>query len=405
MSRFLLILWFGLLTAAAAMAQTVDPDRLGELSEAQEKQAEQAKALQENRDAVRRDITKLKRQLTQLAQDARKIERENNDIARRLERLEIQKTNVENSIYGDRKSLTRLLGALQRIGNNPPPALAVSPDDVVKAAQAGKLMASISTRLKTRTQTLEKQLVELETVRLEIDEDKNKLAINEKALESKRGYIKSVVTEKSKLERSISADQARAKKRAAALAAEANTLRDLIRQFEQAAEDVFPRLKPKPGDSSRPPPSRPKLSARSASPSAPLKFPRGTPKFSDSKNKLRAPVSGRLSKTYSPTRKGITVTTAKKAQIVAPAASRVEFAGPFKNYESVVILNVGDGYFILLTGVGEIYVDTGEMLRPGEPIGLMPFNTNTAAELYIEFRKNGTTVNPMPWFGTTFARR
>jgi len=57
-----------------------------------------------------------------------------------------------------------------------------------------------------------------------------------------------------------------------------------------------------------------------------------------------------------------------------------------------VILNVGGGYFILMTGMGETYVETGENV-----------NAKGASNLYIEFRKNGGTINPKPWLGTAFS--
>ena len=92
-----------------------------------------------------------------------------------------------------------------------------------------------------------------------------------------------------------------------------------------------------------------------------------------------------------------------KAQVISPYAGRVEFSGAFKNYDNVVILNVGDGYFILLTGLGETYVETNENIKTGEPIGLLPFKAKGTADLYIEFRKNGKTINPKPWLGAALA--
>ena len=81
--------------------------------------------------------------------------------------------------------------------------------------------------------------------------------------------------------------------------------------------------------------------------------------------------------------------------MLAPYAGRVEFSGPFKNYDNVIILNVGDGYFVLLTGLERLNVSAGERVKRGEPVGAMPQEPN--AELYIELRKNGSPVNPEPW--------
>jgi septal ring factor EnvC (AmiA/AmiB activator) len=99
----------------------------------------------------------------------------------------------------------------------------------------------------------------------------------------------------------------------------------------------------------------------------------------------------------------MTVTASSKSQVVAPASARVEFAGDFKNYDKVVILNMDDGYFLLLTGLGETFPETGEIVSAGQPLGLMPFNPKNKTELYIELRKDGATINPKPWLGTAFA--
>jgi len=68
-------------------------------------------------------------------------------------------------------------------------------------------------------------------------------------------------------------------------------------------------------------------------------------------------------------------------------------------------MNGGGGYFLLMTGLGELYAEPGSMVSIGEPVGLMPFNSNNRSELYIEIRKNGSPVNPNPWLGTAFARQ
>jgi len=126
--------------------------------------------------------------------------------------------------------------------------------------------------------------------------------------------------------------------------------------------------------------------------------------FSKAKGKLQSPVSsGHIIRNYGGSEKGITIKSQAQAQVVAPYAGRIEFAGAFKNYDNVVIINVGDGYFILLTGLEESYVESGENINMGEPVGLLPFKENRSANLYIEFRKSGATIDPKPWLGAALA--
>lgn len=383
-----------------AAAQTVDPDRLDELARQAEIEKSREVELAKSKQAVRQEIQSLRKNLVQVAADAERFEKTGREIVQKLSQLEQRKADVSARIYQDRKTLMKLLGALQRVEANPPPALAVSPEDAADAVRAAKLMSAMSGDLKVRADKLKNKLVVLSEVKIDIENQQSKLRSNEAALSNKRDRIKELVGEKSSLERSISSEQAQAQKRAAALASEASSLRDLISRFETSTRGVVPRLKPDVREAARPSTAQPRTAAR---PSAPVVFPKGTVKFVQTKGRLRAPVNGRITKAYTSARKGMSVTTRPKAQVVAPHTGRIEFAGPFKNYENVVILNMGEGYFMLLTGLGEVYAKTNDMVEPGEPLGLMPFNTQDPLELYIEIRKDGSAVNPTPWLGTAFA--
>ena len=102
---------------------------------------------------------------------------------------------------------------------------------------------------------------------------------------------------------------------------------------------------------------------------------------------------------YGGSEQGLTLSTSARSDVKAPYSGRVEFAGPFKNYENVVILNVGEGYFLLLTGLSNTIVDVGERLKRGDIIGALPASRTGSAEIYIELRKGGGPINPTPWFG------
>ena len=107
--------------------------------------------------------------------------------------------------------------------------------------------------------------------------------------------------------------------------------------------------------------------------------------------------------------KGMAVATREGAQVTTPADGRVEFAGAFRSYGEVLILNAGGGYHVLLAGLSEITAGTGEFLRAGEPVGTMgrgPSSVTLLGDriqdgrpvLYIEFRNNGEAVDSSPWW-------
>ena len=97
----------------------------------------------------------------------------------------------------------------------------------------------------------------------------------------------------------------------------------------------------------------------------------------------------------------------------APRSRRPATAGlfmpPFRNYGQVLILNAGGGYHVVLAGMDRISVDVGQFVLTGEPVAVMGSGSQIAAPaagssqpvLYVEFRKDGTPVDPSPWWATS----
>jgi septal ring factor EnvC (AmiA/AmiB activator) len=110
------------------------------------------------------------------------------------------------------------------------------------------------------------------------------------------------------------------------------------------------------------------------------------------------------------TEKGISITTRAGAQVTAPCDGWVVYAAPYRSYGQLLILNAGGGYHVLLAGMERISVDLGQFVLTGEPIAVMGGGTQVASRivtgspqpvLYIEFRKDGTPVDPSPWWATS----
>jgi murein hydrolase activator len=85
----------------------------------------------------------------------------------------------------------------------------------------------------------------------------------------------------------------------------------------------------------------------------------------------------------------------------------VVYAGPFRNYGQLLILNAGGGYHVLLAGMERISVDLGQFVLTGEPVAVMGDDARSAVDkaggasqpvLYVEFRKDGVPVDPGPWW-------
>jgi len=385
----LILIW-----ALPSHAQNLDSSKLESLTKAEENARKKEAELTKKRTVIQSEIDDLKKRLVKTASEVKNFEIENLNLKSKLKKMDLEESTLREKIYGDRQALITLVAALQRIENNPPPALAIRPEHAAEAARAEKIMTSLSHELKSRADELSGHLKTSQSLRSEIQTKQKSLNANETSLAKRHKKIAKLVNEKSKLEQSITEEKEEASRQVAKLASEAKTLRELIESFEAASAAVTPRIKP----------GSPPLKSKDNLTLKPVKLPKGIVAFSKAKGKLQSPVSsGHIIRNYGGSEKGITIKSQAQAQVVAPYAGRIEFAGAFKNYDNVVIINVGDGYFILLTGLEESYVESGENINMGEPVGLLPFKENRSANLYIEFRKSGATIDPKPWLGAALA--
>ena len=338
---------------------------------------EKANALENERLKIRKDVANLKKTLVKTARQTRTIEIDLTVLERETESLSSRAIALNNQIDADRARYTDLIAALQRLQSSPPPTLALTPRDAKRASDAGLLMATLSNQLKKRADALALNLTALEVTQAQLVLKKKDLSSTRTKLKSEMKSVNAGLASKSKLEAQIADEKKTAAAEADRLAAESKTLLELIAKLEKEAAKPVPRTKP----------GR-KLTAE-------LILPEGTQPFAQAKGGMIQPVSGRLIKPYGRGEKGQTYAGRPGGQVIAPYAGRVEFSGAFKNYDNVVILNVGDGYFVPLTGLNDLYIDAGDTVRRGEPVGKLPNQTDT--ELYIELRRDGSPVDPKPW--------
>jgi septal ring factor EnvC (AmiA/AmiB activator) len=117
---------------------------------------------------------------------------------------------------------------------------------------------------------------------------------------------------------------------------------------------------------------------------------------------LKAPVAGNLIHGYGVrdadgvTTEGLTYAALPGSPVVAPQAGKIVFAGPFRGYGRIVILQHDGGYHSFLAGFARIDAEMGQEVAAGEPLGVLPAKTGTRPELYFEWRHNNEPVDPGP---------
>jgi septal ring factor EnvC (AmiA/AmiB activator) len=417
--RSALIAGFGLALpialATVALAQDDKSDRLDVLKQndkaleaargEQKKSAESEAALKREIEQIGADRRKLNQDLIDTATRVREVERRIADTQARLKPLDDNERAIRTSLDGRRAVIAEVLAALQRIGYRPPPALISNPEDALQSVRTAMLLGAVLPEMRHETEALANDLAGLVRVRKDIDAERDRLKAQVASLGDEQIRMTALVDarqkQQSEREKALEAERTKA----ADIAHQVDNLKDLIAKLEQGL-DPATRAAREAGRND----SRPVMSA--------LRDPgRLTPAaaFASLRKQVPIPVNGVKIREYGApdgvggVEKGLSIATRAGAQVTAPVDGWVVYAGPFRSYGQLLILNAGGGYHILLAGMDRISVDLGQFVLTGEPVAVMGSASHIAAilatgssqpVLYIEFRKDGTPVDPGPWWAS-----
>ncbi|MET0482563.1 MAG: peptidoglycan DD-metalloendopeptidase family protein [Aestuariivirgaceae bacterium] len=321
----------------------------------------------------------------------------------RLAKLGGEESTLSRELAERRESLSDLLAGLQQLERNPPPPVVTDPADAVAAVRGAMLFTTVVPEIKTRAALLAQSLGRLQGLRASIAREHGALKSENEHLETERREIAVLHERKLRLMQATDGELERETARAAGLSKKAQSLRELIATIElerrkrEAEAEASAQAAEARAQAEKAERERPKLEFVAA---------RGSLEFPAQGERLR--VFGE-SDGLGGSAKGLFIATRQEAQVTAPAPGRVEFAGSFRSYGQLLILDVGEGYLVLLAGLGTISAQSGQFVRAGEPVGVMGHESargtmigdsmdETRPILYVEFRKNGSAVDPSPWW-------
>jgi septal ring factor EnvC (AmiA/AmiB activator) len=371
----------------------------------QSKSAEAEAALKREIEEIGDSRRKLNKALIDTAARLRSTEAEVTASEDRLKPLDAKEAKLRKSLAGRQAVIGEVLAALQRIGRRPPPALIASPEDALKAVRSAMVLGAVLPEMRHDVEALAKNLSDLLALRKQIAAERDRLKAQVASLTSDRTRMAALIDARQTQQAERESALATERQRASELAQKADNLKDLIAKLEQALAPAerAARQGPKPD-------SRAALAA--------LHDPgRLAPAvaFVSLHGKVPLPVNGIKIKGYGApdgvggAEKGISIATRAGAEVTSPADGWVVYAGPFRSYGQLLILNAGGGYHILLAGMERISVDLGQFVPTGEPVAVMGNGSHVAAilatgssqpVLYVEFRKDGTPVDPGPWWAS-----
>jgi murein hydrolase activator len=378
---------------------------LSSTREAQRKSAGAEAALKREIEEIGADRRKLSQELIDTAAHSREFEAKIAATEARLAPLDDNEASIRKSLDGRRAVIGEVLAALQRIGHRPPPALISSPEDALQTVRTAMLLGAVLPEMRQQVDALASDLTELVGVRKKIAEERDRLRKEVASLGEQRTRMTALIGERQKqqAEREKALDAERT--RAADLAKQVDNLKDLIAKLEQGLDPAIRAAREAARSD-----SRPALSAfRDPGRLAPAVT------FASLRGQVPIPVNGVKIKDYGApdglggSEKGLSIATRAGAQVTAPSDGWVVYAGPFRSYGQLLILNAGGGYHILLAGMERISVDLGQFVLAGEPVAVMGNGSHIASilatgssqpVLYVEFRKDGLPVDPGPWWAS-----
>lgn len=124
--------------------------------------------------------------------------------------------------------------------------------------------------------------------------------------------------------------------------------------------------------------------------------------FSRMQGRLKKPVNGTLAGLFGQDRgdgevwKGVFYNTVP-APVSSIASGTVTFAGELEGYGKVVVLDHGDGYVSIYSGLNEIDTAQNYAVNAGSKIGTSGTLPSGETGLYLEVRYNGQVMNPLSW--------
>ena len=355
--------------------------------------------------AIDEDRAKLNQQLIDIAARVRNVEGRIAETEARLRDLDAREQQIRSSLDSRRSEVVEVLAALQRAGRRTPPALLVRPEDALQSLRTAMMLGSVVPELRAHAETLANDLGELVAVRKRITSERDHLASDRDRIRDDQTRLAALIDERQKKQAGVEKDAEAENARALALAKQVGDLQGLISKMEQDVKSAAKAAAAATmqGGSGQADPALLKNPNRTSPAIA----------FAAAKGLFKFPVNGTKIRDFGGSdgaggaEKGISLATRPGAQVTTPCDGWVVYAGPFRSYGQLLILNAGGGYHVLIAGMERVSVNIGQFVLTGEPIATMGTTSQVASilatnasqpVLYVEFRKDGTPIDPGPWW-------
>jgi septal ring factor EnvC (AmiA/AmiB activator) len=288
---------------------------------------------------------------------------EEDRLQEKLDQLEDDIAAKNNALGGERQKLDALTRAMVDLSREPPQAMFLQSDLSTDHIHRAILLRAILPRLTEQTENIAQDLTSLGTAQTQLTEQKRLVAAAQDNMQDQQRSLDQLIKARQGLLQ-------RTEEQKAAIAAQLVALSSGAKDLHQLLDKVAPKQPVKPGATIHAP------------------------------SNLKWPVSGNILKRFGDhdadgvVSQGLTFAALPGSPVVAPRAGKVVFAGLFRGYGQILILQHDGGYHSFLSGFGRIDAEMGQEVETGEPLGVLPVKSGAKPELYFEWRHNSDPINP-----------
>ena len=370
------------------------------------------KKLQAQATQISLELTRISKDMIASAKQIQSSEEKISRMESELETLRADLKKAEENFVVEDDNLIKTLSALQNLALKPTEALFVQPLTPVEIIRSAMLLREAVPYLQENAARIREDLEKIENQKNLVEKQVARIIRQKKILENEHEQMKALVQRKSKIRNAVEIKSVKAKKKVERLASQANDLRDLLNKLEKQRQEKLRRQEEerrrlaelKAAEARRAAEETKKLEEKQRADLIKFKpevINEVGENFVKAKGHLLRPARGPVVTAYGEqmskgvTSKGIIIKTRSQAQVISPYDGTVIFAGPFRGYGNLIIIEHGQGYLSLLAGLEEVDCELGQMLLAGEPVGQMPESGDT--RLYVELRKDNHPINPLTW--------
>ncbi|MGZ3250401.1 MAG: murein hydrolase activator EnvC family protein [Croceibacterium sp.] len=311
----------------------------------------------------------------------------------RIGLIDRERRSLREQLGAEQRPVVRLTAALQQFSRRPVALSVLRPGSVREMVYTRALLASAVPTVRQRTANLRAQLARGRELRAQATLALAGLRDETATLAARRRQLAELETRQRLASRDASGNAAREGERALALAEQARDLDSLVGELDRSGA-LRRKLAALPGPVLRP--ARPDEAQLSA---ATLAAPAQGSTAGPPPSPYFLPVAGRTVTGFgvagaSGVSSGLTLAPRPGAQVVAPAGGRVAFAGPYRGYGRIVIVEHEGGWTSLVTGLARVDVRVGDRLVGGAPLGVAG---QGQPQVSLELRRDNEPVNPLQY--------